>query len=297
MFISLFLPALIAQMCSCPCDAGVSQDASQTTDASTSADSGVPDIGSEFQGCGRIAQTGVYGNTNLQARSSVGSSTYIRRSYTISVPTNYNREQQYPLVIGFHGSGWQGSSVRTSDPDVEFQSQTPAIYVYPDGLNTSWDFDPNGRDVAFWDTLLPHLRNNYCVDPSRIYIWGRSLGGGMVDTLASVRSSNFTALGIIVGASNTRTPASHKPLYVDGNTTDNVVGQTYLTFKNMFGQVNGCSNLSQVPTPPAGSIGCIDYACSLDRVQMCVFNSSPYSVHWPSTGVGQRLARFFGLRQ
>lgn len=293
--LNVFVLSLISQMCACPCDAGV-QDASRP-DATVSVDAGVPDSGSEFSGCGRTAQTGVYGNTNLQARSVVGSSTYIRRSYTISVPTNYNPNQQYPLVVGFHGSGWQGSSVRTSDPDVEFQSQVPSIYVYPDGLNTSWDFDPNGRDVAFWDTLLPHLRNNYCIDGTRIFIWGRSLGGGMVNTLASVRSSNFSALGIIVGASNSRLPSGRKPLYVDGNTTDGVVGQTYLTYKNAFGQINECSNLSQVPTPPAGSIGCIDYSCSLDRVQMCVFNSSPYSVHWPSPSVGQRLARFFGLRQ
>lgn len=61
---------------------------------------------------------------------------------------------------------------------------------------------PNVQDKRFTTDLLTYLRNNFCIDNSRIYASGKSDGGGFVGTLAcsTDHGKDFAAFAAASGA-------------------------------------------------------------------------------------------------
>lgn len=63
------------------------------------------------------------------------------------------------------------------------------IAVYPDGIDNAWDIGPcctNSEvdDLAFVRAMVTQIESEACIDPSRIYATGTSMGGGMSQFLA-----------------------------------------------------------------------------------------------------------------
>ncbi len=289
----MILPLLLIAQCCCPCDAGA-PDASPPPPV----DAGVPDSGAPpiygSPGCGKAAQTGVYGNTNFQAPSAVGATTYIRRSYTISVPLSYNPSTPYPLIVAFHGMQWQGSSLRLSTPNVESVSTVPAIHVYPDGLSYTWDLSAGSKDVALFDALTAHLKETLCVNPAKVFLWGRSMGGGMGHVIAAQRKAVLSRFGLLVPyAGNAIAPAGPLPAYLEGNYNDTTVGTGYLTLRDRWAPIDGCTPATPPNPAGVGVVNCLALACTTSPIQVCVGNSG----HTPSPSAPARMATFFGLIQ
>ncbi|KAJ7728805.1 carbohydrate esterase family 1 protein [Mycena maculata] len=113
----------------------------------------------------------------------------VDRSYSIHVPSDYNETKPYPLVFGFHGSSSIGLFFEADTGLSESKYSADKIMLYPNGLGGAWagaNYSEASvpEDLGFVSDLLAEVRANYCIDDSRIYATGMSIGGGFVDTIA-----------------------------------------------------------------------------------------------------------------
>ena len=113
----------------------------------------------------------------------------VSRTYGIHTPANYSADYQYPLIVGFHGSGSIGLFFEVDSRLDEAQYTGNKIVVYPNGIDGAWAGANYSKatveqDLQFvWD-MLADIRGEFCIDSSRIYATGLSNGGGFVGTLA-----------------------------------------------------------------------------------------------------------------
>ena len=111
------------------------------------------------------------------------------------------------MILSFHGSGkdmgYQAKLSRLTEPAINNDS----IAVFPNGMSVGspperrWEGAPycsGVSDTFFVTDLLNHMRDNYCVDNSKIYASGNSNGGGFVNVLACSpgHGGDFTAFAM-----------------------------------------------------------------------------------------------------
>jgi poly(3-hydroxybutyrate) depolymerase len=139
--------------------------------------------GGDTSGCG-VSHI-LNGITQYRTIQSAG----LSRSYGIHTPSNYSSTQQYPLIIGYHGSSSIGLFFE-ADTNLDSATYTGnKIVVYPNGVGGAWagaNYSKTtlDQDLTFtWD-MLADIRKNYCIDSARIYATGISNGGGFVGALA-----------------------------------------------------------------------------------------------------------------
>ncbi|KAK8114344.1 uncharacterized protein PG998_001168 [Apiospora kogelbergensis] len=138
------------------------------------------------------------------------------RTFMYWLPPNYNPAKPNPLILSFHGGGVNGDRQADQDSFADPFFNQDHVVVYPQGLVAGaagvepitvwqgirllpcyWD------DVAFVLALLDHLeRELLCIDPTRVYAAGKSMGGGLSDILAcDARSSaRFAAIAPVAGS-------------------------------------------------------------------------------------------------
>jgi polyhydroxybutyrate depolymerase len=112
-----------------------------------------------------------------------------------------------PVVFVFHGHGGTALSAARQFPMHRVWAE--AISVYMQGLNTPGRLtDPEGkkpgwqhgvgaqgdRDLHFFDAVLARLKQEYKVDPARLYSTGHSNGGGFTYLLWAERGDLFAAM-------------------------------------------------------------------------------------------------------
>lgn len=111
------------------------------------------------------------------------------RTYHVHLPSSYDEDTPYSVVVGFHGTH-RDAAYFEEDTRLSSEDFTPdTIAVYPDGVRGNWAGASYSRasvdeDLSFVEDMLDELRAEYCVDSARIYATGMSLGGGFVDTIA-----------------------------------------------------------------------------------------------------------------
>lgn len=139
--------------------------------------------GGDTSGCGKTHWFN--GITQYRSLTSTGTD----RSYGVHLPSDYDKDRQYPAVLGFHGSSSIGFFFE-ADTRLSSDAYTgDKIMVYPNGLGGAWaganySEATVAEDLQFvWD-LLTDLRANFCVDSARVYATGMSIGGGFVNTIA-----------------------------------------------------------------------------------------------------------------
>jgi len=141
-----------------------------------------------------------------------------------------------PLVFVFHGHGGNSRQVARS---FAMNRQWPeAISVYMQGLNTPGQLtDPEGnrpgwqaavgnqgdRDLKFFDAVLARLKQDYHVDPGRIYCTGHSNGGGFTYLLWLARSGVFAAVAPSAAAARYADKLTPKPALILGGRNDPLV--------------------------------------------------------------------------
>ncbi|PRP77799.1 ferulic acid esterase (FaeA) [Planoprotostelium fungivorum] len=135
------------------------------------------------------------------------------RTYTVHVPSDYTFTNT-PIVFSFHGATQTSaveediSSLSTSGLKI---NNSPFIAVYPQGVagtkgTTAWLGAPYSNtsvdDVGFTLQILDILKNDLCVDESRVYATGKSNGGGFTNYLACtpVAAAKFAAFSTVSAA-------------------------------------------------------------------------------------------------
>lgn len=118
------------------------------------------------------------------------------RTYLLSIPAAYDAYQAYPVVFVFHSGGGTGAKARDY---FKFQNiaEDKAIFVYPDGKRGEWDLDTPAKDnddVAFFDALLADLKARTCMDASRVFATGSSMGAYFSNQLGCRRGDALRAI-------------------------------------------------------------------------------------------------------
>ena len=141
--------------------------------------------------------------------NSVLSHDSLTRQFIVYVPTNYNSEIDYPLMINFHGFGGTASDfVETADMRSLAESEG-FIIIYPQGTNLggyphwnssapSSDNKSSVDDFGFVEAMIENISSTYSINENRIYAAGYSNGGFMSYYLAC-NSTKFAAIGSVAG--------------------------------------------------------------------------------------------------
>jgi polyhydroxybutyrate depolymerase len=168
-----------------------------------------------------------------------------------------------PLVFIFHGHG--GSPENAVKGFAIHERWPEAVCVYPQGLPTPSNLDPEGkesgwqktagelgdRDLKFFDALLARLRMQRKIDDRRIYATGFSNGGYFTYVLWAARGDVLTAVApcaCLVG-DNLKSLKPKPCLHLAGK-TDQTIGlafqeQTMTTIRRL----NGCDETGQFWNP------------------------------------------------
>jgi polyhydroxybutyrate depolymerase len=123
-----------------------------------------------------------------------------KRDYRLYVPAGLP-EGPVPLVLDIHGlgsnkdqeaafSGWQAMADREH-----------LVVAAPQGLNNQWDIGmaDGNPDVAFLRALVTSVQDERCIDVSRTYSNGISMGGLMSSVLACKAPDLVAAVGLVSG--------------------------------------------------------------------------------------------------
>ncbi|KHJ35701.1 putative ferulic acid esterase [Erysiphe necator] len=111
----------------------------------------------------------------------------LNRSYLLHLPVTYDKNTATPLIFSFHGRGHNSSFQEALSGFSRPDWNPDAIVVYPQGINDTWQGDPestNVNDMKFVSDMISSLSSNFCLDDERIYAAGKSNGGGFTNLLA-----------------------------------------------------------------------------------------------------------------
>ena len=157
------------------------------------------------------------------------------------------------------------------------------------GLHTAWQgalyADTGVNDLSFTNTLLDHIASNYCIDASRVYASGKSIGGGFVHILACDKTvgGRFAAFAPVAGAYYKGNPGDEcKPArspmpilefhglkdtvaeYTGGTSHDEPLPRIRSEFMSAWALRNGCAT-GDAPKPVESAGGLVrfyDYKCN-----------------------------------
>lgn len=126
--------------------------------------------------------------------------------YLVYLPSDYDSEKKYPLVLNFHGI-----LMNTNQQMIYSQMNVVAehekfIVVYPQGRARIWNTGigsfcyKGGRDdVGFVNALLDSLINHYSIATDSVYAAGMSLGGYFSYRLACELGHRLAAIASVTG--------------------------------------------------------------------------------------------------
>jgi polyhydroxybutyrate depolymerase len=144
----------------------------------------------------------------LQAQTFVDSITHqsYTRYFRVHLPTGYNSNIYYPLVLNYHGYTSNALQQELYTGMSTLADEQNFIVVYPDGIANSWNvgFLPQPYfsgidDVGFTNALLDTLMARYSIDSGKVYACGMSNGGYMSYRLACELSHRITAIASVTG--------------------------------------------------------------------------------------------------
>jgi polyhydroxybutyrate depolymerase len=270
--------------------------------ADTGNDSGTnPDAESDTGNDGG-SETGSAGcggdSTGLAQSLEVGDQT---RTFDLYIPADYDPARAYPLVFGLHGGGGTGAGFQGFS-GLDEAVGSDAIVVYPDGLpefpggDTVWMLDPVGQGFVFFDDLLEHLTTNLCIDESRVFATGWSMGGYMSNSLGCYRSDVFTAIAPVSGGpAGPKPPAppypdctAEFPAMIIHGAQDFVIPLSEAeTMRDIFADNNGCGPTSSAVDPSP----CVAYDDCTSPLHWCEFSGGH---EWPSFAAAGVWAFFSG---
>jgi hypothetical protein len=183
-------------------------------------------------GCGKA--TTLKGEQRLSI--TVGTQT---REYIIRLPDDYEVNTPYKLHFSIHCLGGTAKGVADASgyeyygiwkyANPSGQKGT-TIFCSPEGLKSTigggsslgWD-NKNGVDVQFIRALIQKFENELCIDQSRIFSEGFSMGGSMSYALACAMPDTFKAICMHSGGPMSGCDQSHRgpvSMFITHGTSD-----------------------------------------------------------------------------
>jgi len=120
------------------------------------------------------------------------------RTFIVHLPTGYNANNQYPLVLNLHGLRANAKQQQTYSQFDDVADQKGFIVVYPNGTDESWSTIGN-KDLDFLTHLVDSIRSDYSTNEC-LFVTGFSQGGFMTYKFAN--NTSHTVKAIAVGSGN-----------------------------------------------------------------------------------------------
>lgn len=119
------------------------------------------------------------------------------RSYILDVPKNFDATKNYGLLFGFHGRTNTNQQVRGYTR--LHSNQTDFITVYPQAIilengTHNW---ADAKNIEFMDRLLDALSTHYCIDRTKVFAAGHSLGGWFTHKISCIRGGVFRGMAAV----------------------------------------------------------------------------------------------------
>jgi polyhydroxybutyrate depolymerase len=161
----------------------------------------------------------------------------VSRTYRLAVPTRYRPSSPTPLILLFHGSGSNAleTSIYTQLPSRA--SHAGFLVASPDAEAKQWEISLPGahtNDLAFIAALITDLSARYCIDRSRVYAAGFSLGSEFSAIAACTSGNRIAAIGLVAAEFLLRPCIGPIPVIAFHGTNDPLVpfysGQTGASF-------------------------------------------------------------------
>jgi polyhydroxybutyrate depolymerase len=153
------------------------------------------------------------------------------RTYRVHTGASAASDQPLPVVLNFHGRGGSGAAIEQYSGFLPVSDREGFLLVSPDGTGSitgwgagaslpGWPVD----DIQFGRDLLQTLKQDFCIDSTRIYAVGHSNGAFMASRLACDLPGEIAAIapvaGIYVPPEGCSTPV---PVLAFHGTADDVV--------------------------------------------------------------------------
>jgi len=222
------------------------------------------------------------------------------RTYNLRIPDNYDSNHAYRLILSFHWLNGTANDVSnggnwaTGKPYYGLWelSQGSTIFAAPQGISPTngWGDAGNsktqgGQDVALARALIEQLQNTLCIDTSRVFAEGFSMGGSMSYALACSMGDVLRGVAVHSGGPMSGCVTHDKPVayFMTHGTKDGTCTYPQYGVPQLqdFAKVNGCMSVT-LPTPTSSAAACVDFpGCSPGHpTRSCLFVGD----HTPSPG-------------
>lgn len=151
------------------------------------------------------------------------------RDFLLHVPEGYSPEQNWPLILAFHG--WR-ERAETLEDTTRLDSAA-ALVAYMEGVDQAWAPAPYAstsmaEDLAYSQAVVTAVDDAYDVDADHISVIGFSNGGGFAAALACQIPEQISGVATVAAAYYEKvhenckdTPVAHIDLH---GTADDVIG-------------------------------------------------------------------------
>jgi predicted esterase len=157
------------------------------------------------------------------------------RDYILRLPSDYDKNHPYPLFFAIHCANGSADNVAHSETDTRAQyeyfglwkfanptgGKGTTVFCAPEGINAGWG--QGAKDLAFFRYMINKFENELCIDMSRIFAMGFSMGGSMSYALACAMPDTMRAIGMLAGGSMSGCDGSHRgpvPIFIAHGTND-----------------------------------------------------------------------------
>jgi poly(3-hydroxybutyrate) depolymerase len=282
-----------------PADAATTSDAEgidepdPTTDGgTTSSDAGAPPASpktttpSAACGAGKAAPAQGYHTIMVGAMA---------RKYILRLPATYDGKKPWPVIFAFHGAG--GQDATTFDTKFGFRAANgdKAVLVFGEALprpqgGRSWMID-TAANMAYMDAVIAWLKENVCIDSSRLFATGQSSGGYFSQTLGCQRGHVMRAVAPSSGGIRDFVNCMGNPgVWMSHGKTDSGTAKDVADAKAYWLEHKKCTTM----TRPVDPSPCVEYQGCVDDVPF-VFCEHPGGHPWPdyaTKGVWTFFSRF-----
>jgi polyhydroxybutyrate depolymerase len=120
------------------------------------------------------------------------------RSYRLNVPAGTDGPR--PLILLFHGSGSDAAVMSTYTGLPARAAARGYLVVTPDAVNHNWQVSlptANTADLQLASALVASVSARFCVDPTRVYAAGFSLGSEFAAIAACAPGPPMAAIGLV----------------------------------------------------------------------------------------------------
>lgn len=145
----------------------------------------------------------------------------LTREFYIYIPNGYSENiAPVPVLFSLHGGGDYAETNMQYSGFKEHADADTFIIIYPQGSyydgkeTTGWNTEDGGvDDVAFLESVIDWVGNNYNTQLKEFYVAGFSNGGFMAYHLACYSSADFAAIAPVAGLMGNYTYDTCSPLH------------------------------------------------------------------------------------